>query len=116
MIFEVKMFGLLILFLHVTSSICETTDDEHCSSGSDIEQDMKCKPNKDAGPTKYDSLPQSGNSLKESKYRETLKHEHENKDASALYQQSIACHHNIDYANPSILATDNRSFNLHIKE
>ena len=80
MIFEVKMFGLLILFLHVSSSICETTDDEHCSSGSDIEQEMQCKPNKDAGPTKYDSVPQSGNSLKESKYRETPKHENENKD------------------------------------
>ena len=80
MIFEVKMFGLLILFFHVSSSICETTDDEHCSSGSDIEQDMKCKPNKDAGPTKYDSVPQSGNSLKESKYTEKPKHENETKD------------------------------------
>ena len=80
MIFEVKMFGLLILFFHVSSSICETMDDEQCSSGSDIDQDIQCKQNKDAAATKYDGVLQSGNSLKESKYRETPKHENENKD------------------------------------
>ena len=80
MIFEVKMFGLLILFFHVSSSICETMDDEQCSSGSDIDQETQCKPNKDTGANKYDRAPQLGNSLKESKYRETPKYENENKD------------------------------------
>ena len=43
-------------------------------------------------------------------------HEHGTQESSALYRHSQATKHNIDYANVSVLAVDNRPYTLHIKE
>jgi hypothetical protein len=43
-------------------------------------------------------------------------HEHKTSDSSALYRHSETTGHTLDYENAEVLARDNKSFNLHIKE
>ena len=53
-----KVFGLLVLYLHVSSSICETMDAENCSFGTEFDKDSKRKRYDDAKDTRYVTVPQ----------------------------------------------------------
>ena len=75
-----KIFGLLVLCLHVSSSICETMDAENCSFGNDFKKDSKRKRYDDANDTRYVTVSQISISFKKLNNCSVPKRKNENKD------------------------------------
>ena len=74
-----EMFGVMILYLHVSSSIGDTMDDKHCLSDIYIDQASQCEQKKDLVEKTYDSVSQSMKFVENSKDSDTSNIEIKNK-------------------------------------